>query len=462
MHALHYLCALEKPMNRQLTIPHTSCRLLLLLIAAIMPACLFAKDNKDSTSSKRFNLHFQATYVYQYKPEFSAKYSGTNSLKTGEERENSITSTLYLGIRLWKGAEIYINPEVAGGSGLSGAFGLAASSNGETFRVGDPEPTLYIARGYLQQTFSLGHEQADIEDGLNQLMGRVPKKYLRFYLGKLALSDIFDNNAYANSPRTQFLNWCLMNNGAFDYAANVRGYTYTFATVLQLGSMSYKAALATLPVEANGMELNTDLSEEFSINAEVEKSYQLHGKPGNIRLLGYHNNGHMGNYETAINSFRTGPPDVISTRAFGRTKNGICISADQQLSTSAGIFLRAGWNDGQNETWVFTEADRSLSAGVSLIGSAWKRSNDVLGFGIDVNGLSEHHRNYLALGGLGFQLGDGALNYANEAAAELYYSFKPFPQGIWLTADYQFILNPGYNSDRGPVNVFSVRVHAEL
>ncbi len=182
-----------------------------------------------------------------------------------------------------------------------------------------------------------------------------------------------------------------------------------------------------------------------------------------MRLLGYYNNAHMGNYEQAIqHPDSNGTPDAISTRQYGRTKIGIGVSADQQLSATVGVFARAGWNDGKNETWAFTEADQSVSGGVAINGAVWKRKDDNLSFALDVNGLSQTHREYLQAGGLGFQLGDGALNYGYETAAEAYYSYKPLSSGIWLTADYQFILNPGYNKDRGPVNVFAFRVHVEL
>ncbi len=418
---------------------------------------------KSDTAEQRLNLHFQATYVNQYKPAFSALYSGPNSLQTIEERQNSVTATLYFGARLWKGCELYINPEIAGGRGLSGAFGLAASTNGETFRVGDPAPALYLGRGYISQTFPGGGKSNFITDGANEIGGMKPNNYLKFYLGKLSLGDIFDNNPFANSPRTQFLNWCLMNNGAYDYSANVRGYTYAFAAVMQYGNVSYKAALATMPVVANGDELNTNLNQEYSINTEIGRAFKIKGMDGHIRLLEYNNNGHMGNYRQAIqHTDSSGIPNVISTRQYGRTKTGIGISADQQLNNILGVFVRAGKNDGKNETWAFTEADRALSAGLAINGAAWKRKDDNLSFALDINGLSPDHRDYLQAGGMGFQLGDGHLNYANETVAELYYSYKPASYGIWLTGDYQFILNPGYNKDRGAVNVFAFRVHVEL
>ena len=435
----------------------------------LLAACphVEAQETKESIDSaktrKRFNIHFQSTYIYQYKPAFQAKYNGTNSLQSIEEKQNSITATLYLGARLWKGAELYINPEMAGGSGLSGAFGLGASTNGETFRVGNPEPTLYLGRCYVSQILKIGTETTNVDEGANETGGAKPVNYLKFFLGKMCLGDIFDNNVYANTPRTQFMNWCLMNNGAWDYAANTRGYTYAFVTVLQNKSMTYKAALATLPTAANGPDLNTNLSEEYSINAEISKTYSIKKRKGNVHLLGYYNSGHMGSYDYAIkHPDSSGLPDVISTRQFGRTKMGFGLSADQQISANMGVFARLGWNDGKNETWAYTEVDRIVSVGWAINGAAWKRENDNLSIGIAANGLSPDHKNYLAAGGLGFQLGDGKLNYANETVAELYYSCKPTNAAIWLSADYQFILNPGYNKDRGPINVFSLRLHVEL
>ena len=468
MTLLNYLCRPEKIMQKKYTIlSKIQCALTLLILSAALPMHVVAQENdkKDSTANSRFSLHFQTTYIYQYKPAFAAKYSGVNSIEPYEEKVNSITATLYMGARLWKGAELYINPEIAGGSGLSGAYGMAASTNGETFRVGDPAPTLYLARGYLKQTIALDHGKDTImTEGQNQVQATYSSRSLTFYLGKYSLGDMFDNNAYATGPRTSYLNWCFMNNGAWDYAANLRGYTYSFTTVLAWDNMSYKAALATMPVVANGTDLNTNLSQEYAINAEVTRSFKLHKKDGHLRLLGYYNNGDMGNYSTAIADALSGTvPNVISTRKYGRDKYGFGLNFDQQLTETLGIFARAGWSDGQNETWCFTEADQSVSAGLSLKGDNWKRKDDNIGVAIVVNGLSKIHEQYLADGGLGFQLGDVKLNYANETVAECYYNYKPsIINGLWLSADYQFALNPGYNQDRGPVSVFSVKVHVEL
>jgi high affinity Mn2+ porin len=436
------------------------------ILFLLAPALAFAQLD----TSQKFNLHFQSTYIYQYKPSFRSLYEGPNSLKHTEETDNSLTTTLFAGIRLWKGAELYINPEVAGGSGLSGAFGLAASTNGETFRVGDPAPTLYLARGYLQQTFTLDNDNKwskelknSVDDQANQLAGTEPKNYLRLMLGKYSLADIMDKNVYSNSPRNQFMNWSLMNYGAWDYAANLRGYTIALATIIQYGNFQYVAALATLPKVANGEDLNTDLGQEYSLNAEISESHTVKDRKGHLRLLFYLNNGDMGNYQQAILASAPGdPPNIIATRQLGRTKSGFGISADQEFEENVGMFVRISMSDGINETWCFTEADRSFSIGMNVCGAQWNRKDDNVGVALVLNGLSSDHRNYLKDGGLGFQLGDGKLNYSNETAVEAYYSFKVPNTSIWLSGDYQLVLNPGYNRDRGPVNVASIRVHIEL
>lgn len=414
---------------------------------------------QDLPDNEKWNLHFQGTYISQFKPSFSEKYHGQNSLRDSTEKVNSVTATMFFGFRLWKNAEFYFNPEVAGGDGLSGAYGMAASTNGETFRIGDPSPFLYLARGYLKQTFPLGKTAAThIDDGANQLNGQEPNQYLRFIVGKISLGDIFDINPYSNSPRTQFINWCLMNNGAWDYAANLRGYTVAFASILQLQKTSYRFAIAELPIVANGLDLNSDLSKEFSLNAEVDRNYTWQHKDGHVRLLAYYNQGNMGTYSTATNE----GVNIAATRAYGTYRMGIGISADQQLSKNIGAFMRLGYSDGKTETWCFTEADRTLSLGININGALWHRKDDVIGIAQLVNGLSDVHKNYLAGGGLGFQLGDGQLNYGNEMLSEIYYSWKPVNAGLWISGDYQFAINPGYNKDRGPVNVFSMRVHVEL
>ena len=438
-------------------------KLITLILIFIYSWQAYGQSDTIHNSLQNLNLHFQTTYIDQYKPAFYSPYSGIRSLSGNAEKENSVTATLFLGVRLWKGAEFYINPEIAGGSALSGANGLAASTNGETYRIGNPAPELYLARGYIRQTIPLSADGEPVPDQANQLAGQMPKNYLQFQLGKYGMADLFDNNVYSNSPRNQFINWAIMNNAAWDYAANVRGYTDAFTTILQLNDFTYRASLSLLPVVANGPDLNTNLKDEYAINSEIDKAYKINNEPGNIRLLGYYNYGDFGQYKQALTTLDTaGKPNIIATRKPDRHKIGFGFSADQQLNETVGVFARAGWNDGKTETWCYTESDQTLLAGISVNGKKWKRPDDNLGLAIVTDGLSTDHRNYLAAGGTGFELGDGKLNYGQESAAEFYYSFKPTASSIWLTADYQFVVNPGYNKDRGPVNVFSLRLHIEL
>lgn len=415
--------------------------------------------------TSRFSLHAQATYIYQYKPKFKAPYSGLNSLLPAEETQNSVTATFFAGARLWKGAEVYVNPEIAGGSGLSGALGMAGSSNGETFRVGNPAPTLYLARAYFVQSFSLGVNREFVPDEKNQVANLLSKDYVKLFVGKLSMADLFDENQYANSPRTQFMNWGLMNNGAWDYAANTRGYTYTLAAELNKGKMNYKAALAALPSSANGPDLTAGFG-TYSINAQVARSWELgmKGRKGAARLLGYYNRTTMGNYREAIRfgAAFNDTPRIYIVQGLSTGKYGFTFNAEQELTDNLDAFARIGWNDGQTETWCFTEIDRTISLGLHLDGNAWSREEDHAGIALLANGLSDAHRDYLAAGGSGFILGDGALNYTPEGILELYYSFKPLPVKIWFTGDYQFCINPGYNADRGPAHIFSIRAHMEL
>src|ERR1035437_2443169 len=441
----------------------------LVLIFALIGNCGYSYGQSDTSinkeeSDKRCNLHFQITYIYQYKPAFPSPYNGRNSLSGAAEKQNSLTSTLFFGARLWKGAELYINPEIAGGSGLSSAFGLAASTNGETYRVGDPAPTLYLARGYLKQTISLSKEYSKIEDAANQVSFKMPKKYLQFLLGKYSLADMFDNNVYSEGPRTQFMNWAILNIAAWDYASNVRGYDYAFTTITHLSDVTYKASLSLLPPVPNDAELNMDIRKEVAINLEFDKAYKMANKEGHIRLLAYYNYGHFGSYIQAIKMKEStgGIPDITTTRQNGKHKIGFGLNIDQQINKTTGFFVRLGWNDGKTETWCYTEADRTATAGISINGKKWKRPYDNIGLGWVVNALSKDHKDYLSAGGMGFQLGDGKLNYGFETAYELYYDLKPVSSPLWLSADYQYVFNPGYNKDRGPVNVFSFRLHLEL
>ena len=425
----------------------------------------FSQKAKDTTAQK-WNLHGQATSITQYHFPFSAKYTGNNSLLTKEPAQNSFTSTLYAGLKLWKNGAIYFNPEIAGGSGLSKATGVAGYLNGETFRIGSPDLKLYLARLYFQQYFSLGKATKQQEDEVNKLKGKIPVKYISLQAGKFSIADFFDNNSMSDDPRTQFLNWSLMSAGAWDYPANTRGYTVGLVLGYHQPGFSIKGAITQVPSYANGPKLDNNIGQAFGTVMEAEKKFSLSKtKTFVVRLAGFYNQAHAGNYEQSIkNGLATfSAPDITDSRKYSRSKLGWYAGTEYNF-TNGGVFLNASWNDGKNETWAFTEIDQSVSAGLSLDGKRWRRNQDVLGIAAVVNGISNSHRKYLQLGGYGFIIGDGNLNYATEKIVECYYSFHFHIKElqVFISPDYQFVVNPAYNKDRGPVHVVALRLHIEI
>ncbi len=424
-----------------------------------------AQQGSDTISKEqRWNFHFQNTVIDQYHPAFKAKYSGTNSLSSTEENALSVTTTLYFGLKLWRGAQMYFNPELSGGSGFSETRGVAAFPNGEVYRVSDAAPHVYIGRLFAEQIIPLADEYEYIPDGMNQLSMRRPVSYIAISAGKFSMLDFFDNNKYSHDPRTQFYNWALMGNGAWDYPANTRGYTFGLTFELVNPEWSLRLAAVMVPERANGSEMDGNLRQAHSSALEYEHNYSLGNQHGKIRLMAYLNKARMGNYKSAIEWGKENNrvPEVDSVSREGNSKFGFGINAEQALSGDIGFFLRAGWNDGTNQTWIFTEIDRHLSAGVILDGALWNRGSDILGIAQVVDGLSKDHRDYLKAGGYGFIIGDGNLNYEPELVTEIYYSFKLLAYPLWISPDYQFIINPAYNKDRGPVHAFGIRTHCEF
>jgi len=434
----------------------------IILIPILILTALKFTLAQDTVKQQPYNYHFQQTVITQYKPSFSAPYTGMNSLLPGTETQSSLTTTFFGAAKLWKGAEGFFNPEISGGSGLSKALGVAGSPNGETFRVGSTEPQIYIARLYLKQTFEWGKEKDTIEDDVNQLAGLRSKRYFSIAAGKFGMADFFDGNQFSHDPRAQFMNWSLMDNGAWDYPANTRGYVLGLYTELGQPDWTLRFAFTMVTTEANQSTWDQKIGKANTQTIEYEKRYTLGGQKGTVRVLGFLNNGKFGNYNAAI-AQSPKAPNVDSTQAYGRHKYGFGISADQFLTNDFGVFAKASYNDGHTETWFFTEIDRSISLGGVLKGTSWNRKDDELALAFVGNGISQSHRDYLAAGGYGFIIGDGKLpNYAPEMIAELYYKVNAYQHKLWLSPDYQFILNPAYNSDRGPVNVFSIRAHVEF
>ncbi len=373
-----------------------------------------AQTQVDSVKERNWSLHAQVTSIPQYHFPFSAKYTGQNSLQKSEPAQVSFTSTIYAGRRLWKNAAIYLNAEASGGSGLSSALGVAGFPNGETFRIGSKQIKAYLARLYIEQKFAIGKDITPVENDLNQVEGHGPAKYISIRAGKFSLADFFDDNKYSHDPRTQFLNWSLMSNGAWDYPANTRGYTLGIVAEYHSPSAAVRFSATQVPSYANGPTRDGHILKAYGLTAEAEKNIYINRHPGILRVLLFHNYARMGSYREAI-SKDPDSPDITSVRLYSKSKNGITVSLEQEIARYTGIFFRAGINDGINETWAFTEIDRTVSGGIVWNGKAWSRKNDVFGLAFSLNGLSAPHRNYLEAGGYGFIIGDGILNYSLES-----------------------------------------------
>jgi len=431
-----------------------------------IPCLSFRSDCPSFFRQVPAGLHFQITTVIQGHPAFRAAYSGTNSLRDSGETAISLTSTLFFGRRLWNGAAFYLDPEIAGGTGLSSTLGIAAFPNGETFRIGDPKPQLYFGRAFIRQHIALAHRRIDtLGDGDNQISEEVSSDRLDITLGKLALSDLLDDNEVSHDPRTDFLNWGFMNNGAWDYAANTRGYTYLLALELIHPGWALRLAEALEPVYANGPTLNFNLTRTQSENLELDKEIHIGSNPGHFRLLGYLNNNEGPGYQQVLDEKKTGTDttlDVVHGKTYGHIKYGGGLNIDQQFSPAVSAFLRAGWNDGKTATWAFANIDETLAGGIRISGAGWKRPKDQIGLAGLVDGISSIHRAFLNGGGYDFMIGDGKLTrYGPETILECYYQ-TCFLQSLFLTADYQFVAHPAYNLDRGPVQIFSLRTHVEF
>jgi high affinity Mn2+ porin len=433
---------------------------LILTIFSIGVISAHAEENGPDHSD--WNEHFQATSITQTHNAFHSPYSGALSVTPTYEVPTSGTATLFIGHKLWKDAYAFTNPEESMGGGIAQTHGIAAFPNGEIYRVDDPSPKTNLSRLFIEQDFGLGGEKEKLEDDINQFARSVDVERVILVAGKFSLNDYLDQNAYSHDPRTQFFNWALMDTGAWDYSADTRGYTWGIVTELHLTNWSYRVALVQVPKIANGMMLDGDLTRAHSENLEVEYRHKFSNHPGRVRLLGYMNQADMGNYRLAIDQAAANhvTPDITQTRSYS-TKYGFALNIEQELTPDLGLFSRIGWNDGATETWAFTEIDRSFSVGLSLKGTRWHRADDVFGFAIIVDGLSKDHEDYLAAGGLGFIIGDGALNYAPEEIIETYYSYQLI-KPLSLTLDLQGVNHPAYNADRGPLAIYGLRVHYEI
>lgn len=434
------------------------------LAAWLAAAPLMAHADDDKLFVPQW-LGAQYTFVDQHQYSLHSPYQGDLSLRPQGDTERSHTFGAYFGVNLPLHLQFYFDVEMFKGEGVSGATGLGGLTNGDVIRSGSaglPKKP-YVARRYLQWSLPLNDETDEVERGQDQLPGKEATRRVDVKIGKMAASDDFDKNRYANGTRTQFMDWSLFNNTAWDFAADTRGYTDGVMIAWINPTWTLRYGIYRMPYEANGQKLVASLGD--SNGQQVELTLQPHADGWAVRLMAFRNDAHMGVYRDAIaEAMATGArPDITADDTRGRRKYGFGANGELPLADQGetGVFMRAGWNDGRTESFAFTEVDRTLSGGFQWSGAHWGRSQDHFALAVAINALSSAHRDYLALGGSGFVLGDGALNYAREQIIEAYYNLVPFKH-LTLSPDFQYIRNPGYNRDRGPARFAGLRAHLEL
>ncbi|HLG80361.1 MAG TPA: carbohydrate porin [Bradyrhizobium sp.] len=412
--------------------------------------------------SDDWNVHAQTTFLPQGYLPFRSPYAGPNSLPGGGQLQQTWTTTAFLGVRLWDGGEFYFDPELAQGFGINSTLGIAGFPNGEAQKAGAAFPKIRPQRYYFKQTWGLGGEQEDVDDGPNQLAGKRDIDRVTLVVGRFAMGDFFDNNAYAHDPRADFMNWALWEAAAYDFPADLPGYTRGVYAEFNRKDWAVRGAYVEVPSEPNSDILQFKTGGAV---VEFEERHTIFDQPGKLRLGAFENQGVTGNYNQALAIEAADPTQNINTVMASirhvNMKYGVYANLEQQILKDVGIFARASWNDGQTEILSFTDIDRSLSGGVSIKGSYWGRDNDTVGIGGAINGLSAANRAFLAAGGIGLLIGDGQLNYRPEQILEAYYAYQ-VTKNFTVTADYQFVANPAYNADRGPVSIFSCRLHGEF
>jgi hypothetical protein len=412
----------------------------------------------------RFWVSAQANVILQHNPAFDAKYSGANSFLSDPGHATSQLYTLYTGLRITNRLELVANIESAGGAGLSNALGIAGYTNLDVVRNPTLGPTPYPARVMVHYTIPLGSESTEATRNPLSFASTLPVRRLEIRAGKMSTVDFFDLNSVGSDSHLQFMNWAIVNNGAYDYAADTRGYTYGLVAELYAKTWAARVGELLMPTVANGLDLDWNVARAGGTNFEFEyRPALIPERASVVRALAFVNRANMGNYRQAIDGYLSGKdavPDVTLYRKQGTVKYGFGLNAEQELSPLWRAFGRLGWSDGVNESFAYTEIDRTVAFGSDLQGRPWRRPEDKFGAAFVVNGISDDHERYLALGGLGFLLGDGGLHYGLERILETYYTAHLW-RGISVAVDYQHVSNPGYNQDRGPVSVVSFRVHLE-
>ena len=416
-------------------------------------------------AADQVNFHGQTTFVWQGYPAFRSPYSGPNSLSSSGQGRETWDATLFVGVRLWQGAELWIDPEIDQGFGLADTHGVAGFPSAEAYKVGADYPYARMQRYFVRQIIDLGGETGKVDADINQFAGSQTANRLVLTVGRFSVVDIFDTNKYANNPKSDFLNWSVVNAGTFDYAADAWAYTYGAAAEWYQGRWTLRSGIFDLSATPTGgvSPLGYGLDptfNQFQLVGEIEERHELWGQPGKFKITGFLNRGDAGEYAAAIALAQaTGQPaDINAVRTY-TSRPGVSLNLEQQVSENWGVFARAGWADGNVEPWDFTDIDRTVSAGASINGKQWGRPDDTVGIAGVINGISAEHVAFLNAGGLGILVGDGTLPHPGpEQIIEAYYSYA-ISSSTKVSFDYQFIANPGYATERGPVNVFAGRFH---
>lgn len=429
-----------------------------------------ASPNRDDAASaapaaqQPWNVLGQYTNVTQFNPAFPSPYAGRNSLDAASHSSATNDLTLYAGMRISGGGELWINPEIDQGFGLNDTTGLAGYPSGEAYKVGADAPYLRLPRLFYRQVIDLGGSEQVVEPAANRLGGRQSSDNVILTIGKFSVVDVFDTNSYAHDPRSDFLNWSVVESGAFDYAADAWGYTDGAAVEWTRSWWTLRGGFFALSYTPNSTILDTSFTQHEWV-AELEERHRWRDRPGKIKLLAFLNQGRMGSYDSAVQLAQQsgGTPDTALVRS-ASSQAGFAVNLEQQVTDELGFFSRASMNQGKQETFEFTDINRSVSAGLSMRGGSWGRLDDTFGLAAVANGLTGAARNYFAAGGMGVLIGDGQLpHYGLEKIIETYYSYSvDAVDHLLLTLDYQYIVNPAYNEDRGPVSIGGIRVHLEF
>ena len=442
-------------MNRNFNIAAVSLGLLLAL-ASVARAQDSALAGDAPQAIETWSLHAQATAIYQGDFGFHSPYQGPNSLSANQQWAETISVTGFLGARMpWDGGEAYFDPEFNQGYGLSHSLGVASFPNGEAVKAGFDTPKPNVARLFLRQIFAQGGDTEYLSPDQNQLGENVAIDRLTVTAGKFAATDIFDDNAYAHDPRTQFMNLSFIDALAWDYPADSKGYTDGLVVELNRASWAFHLGAFLEPKIANERDLDPRFWIHAGTVAQLDEHYTIGGRAGIVRELVFLNRADMGNLAQAA----ANGGNIVATRR-NRYKAGFALNLEQALTDDLGLFSRLSWNDGHSEPWAFTDIDHGVSLGLSLQGNSWGRADDTVGLAGALNGISKAHQNYLAAGGSGIFVGDGQLDYAAEGVIETYYALSlAGPDSV--TLDYQFVANPAFNQARGPVSIFGARLHVE-